>query len=318
MSNRITFSMVIAMLSTWLMFISANATAEQQIKTLITEDIVTLDDVDIQSEWRTVAIENMVLLTLPHGKVVIELAPQFSPKHVKQFVQLTKASHYNGNKFYRVIDGFVAQAGPEDGSNADRSVALLSLEGDWATEQDFTFTLVQNNDLFAEKTGFKNGFALGHNPSENKAWLTHCPGIIAMARGNEANSGSSHFYITNGQAPRYLDRIMSIFGRVIYGMNHVQSITRTAVIEGDTDIMDTEYTTILSMQMMADVPQAEQIHLQVTNTESALFANKLADRIKRDSAFFFKKPPPVLDICQTPVLTRLIKNEASTIDITKK
>ena len=310
MYNRISFSMLITLFSSWLMLISASAIAEQQTKALITDNIAT--QANVQTEWRTVAIENMVLLTLPHGKVVIELAPQFSPKHVKQFIQLTKAGHYNGNKFYRVIDGFVAQAGPEDASKADRSVPLLSLEGDWTTEQDFAFTLVQNNDLFAEKTGFKNGFALGHNPSENKAWLTHCPGIIAMARGNEANSASSHFYITNGQAPRYLDRIMSIFGRVIYGMNHVQSITRTAVIEGEDAVPDTKHTPIISMQMMADVPKAEQIHLQVTNTESALFATKLADRIKRNSAFFFKKPPPVLDICQTPVLTRLIQNKAIT------
>lgn len=312
MYNRISFSTLITLLSSWLMLISASATAEQQTKTLMTDNITT--QANVQSEWRTVAIENMVLLTLPHGKVVIELAPQFTPKHVKQFIQLTKAGHYNGNKFYRVIDGFVAQAGPEDASNADRAVPLLSLEGDWTTQQDFAFTLVQNNDLFAEKTGFKNGFALGYNPSENKAWLTHCPGIIAMARGNEANSGSSHFYITNGQAPRYLDRIMSIFGRVIYGMNHVQSITRTAVIEGEDAVPDTKHTAIISMQMMADVPKAEQILLQVTNTESALFATKLAERIKRNSAFFFKKPPPVLDICQTPVLTRLIQNKAITPD----
>lgn len=307
MNIRITFSSLITILSTWVIFISAMANAQQHTKTL--ENITTQDNVNIESEWRTVAIENMVLLTLPHGKVVIELAPQFSPKHVKQFIELTKSGHYNGNKFYRVIDGFVAQAGPEDGSNADRSVPLLSLEGDWKTEQDFNFTLVQNNDLFAEKTGFKNGFALGHNPSENKAWLTHCPGVIAMARGNEANSGSSHFYITNGQAPRYLDRIMSIFGRVIYGMNHVQSITRTAIIEGDDEVPATEHTPILSMQMMADLPKAEQIQLQVANTESAIFATKLTERIKRDNVFFFKKPPAVLDICQTPVLTRLIKNK---------
>ena len=259
------------------------------------------------NEWRTVDIENMVLLTLPHGKVVIELAPQFSPKHVSQFINLTKSEHYNGNKFYRVIDGFVAQAGPEDGSSADREVPLLALEGEWSTDKNWSFTLVQNNDLFAEQTGFKDGFAIGHNPSENKAWLTHCPGIIAMARGNEADSGSSHFYITNGQAPRYLDRIMSIFGRVIYGMKHVQAITRTATIEGETEVPSSAHTAIISMKMMTDVPVAEQIHLAVKNTESELFANKLAERIKRDNAFFFKKPPQVLDVCQTPVLTKLLK-----------
>jgi peptidylprolyl isomerase len=286
--------------------LSSMVNAEQNIQKQITTKVAAEIAKNNQDEWRTVAIENMVLLTLPHGKVVIELAPQFSPKHVEQFMRLTKNGHYDGNKFYRVIDGFVAQAGPEDGSSLDSSVPLLKLEGEWPTDKNWLFTLVQKKDLFAEKTGFKDGFAVGHNPSENKAWLTHCPGIIAMARGNDANSGSSHFYITNGQAPRYLDRIMSIFGRVVYGMNHVQAITRSATIEGEAEVTSAAYTPIVSMQMMADVPSAEQIHLAVKNTESKLFATKLAERIKRDNAFFFKKPPPVLDVCQTPVLTRLL------------
>ena len=307
MKFRSKFSTAILAFSALGLSLSTIVNAEQstQAQNLATAAQINIDN--NQAEWRTVDIKNMVLLTLPHGKVVIELAPQFSPKHVSQFISLAKSGHYNGNKFYRVIDGFVAQAGPEDGSSADREVPLLALEGEWTTDKDWSFTLVQNNDLFAEKTGFKDGFAIGHNPSENKAWLTHCPGIIAMARGNEADSGSSHFYITNGQAPRYLDRIMSIFGRVIYGMKHVQAITRTATIEGETEVASSEHTPIVSMKMMSDVPAEEQIHLAIKNTESELFANKLAERIKRDNAFFFKKPPQVLDVCQTPVLTKLIQ-----------
>ena len=75
-------------------------------------------DAHKSDEWRTLDTNKTVLLTLPQGKVVIELAPQFSPKHVEQFIKLTKSGHYDGNKFYRVIDGFVAQGGPEDGSTA--------------------------------------------------------------------------------------------------------------------------------------------------------------------------------------------------------
>jgi peptidylprolyl isomerase len=287
--------------------LSSVVNAEQSVQEQIMARVAAENALKNKDEWRAVAIENMVMMTLPYGKVVIELAPQFSPKHVEQFMRLTKAAHYDGNKFYRVIDGFVAQAGPEGGSSADRAVAELELEGEWPTDKDWSFTLVQNNDLFAEQTGFKDGFALATNTSEKRAWLTHCPGVIAMARGDDANSASSHFYITNGQAPRYLDRIMTIFGRVIYGMNHVQAITRTATIEGDTEVPKSAYTPIVAMKMMADVPKAEQMQLEVKNTESQLFANKLKERIKRENAFFFKKPPPVLDVCQTPVLTRLVK-----------
>lgn len=282
------------------------ANAEQSVQEQIMAKVAAENAIKNKDEWRKVAIENMVVMTLPHGQVVIELAPQFSPNHVEQFVRLTKEAHYDGNKFYRVIDGFVAQAGPEDGSSADRAVPLLALEGEWQTSKDWSFTLVQNKDLFAEQTGFKDGFALAYNPREQKAWLTHCPGVIAMARGNDADSASSHFYITNGQAPRYLDRIMTIFGRVIYGMNHVQAITRTATIEGEAEVPSSAHTAIVAMKMMADLPVAEQMQFEIKNTESKLFATKLEERIKRENAFFFKKPPPVLDVCQTPVITRLV------------
>ena len=300
------FSNLLLALGSLAISLSATTNAEQSVQEQIMAKVAAENAIKNKDEWRKVAIENLVVMTLPHGQVVIELAPQFSPNHVEQFMRLTKEAHYDGNKFYRVIDGFVAQAGPEDGSSTDRAVPTLALEGEWQTGKDWSFTLVQNKDLFAEQTGFKDGFALAHNPSEQKAWLTHCPGVIAMARGNDADSASSHFYITNGQAPRYLDRIMTIFGRVIYGMNHVQAITRTATIEGEAEVASSAHTPIVSMKMMTDLPKNQQIQLEVKNTESKLFATKLEERIKRENAFFFKKPPPVLDVCQTPVLTRIV------------
>jgi peptidylprolyl isomerase len=262
---------------------------------------------EADNEWRTLDANKTVLLTLPHGKVVIELAPQFSPKHVNQFIKLTKAGHYNGNKFYRVIDGFVAQGGPEEDSIADKSAPILKMEGDFTTDKNWQFTKIQDNDLFAEQTGFKDGFPLAHNPSEKMAWLTHCPGVIAMARGNEPDSATSHFYIVNGQATRYLDRIMTVFGRVVYGMNNVQAITRTSVIEGDTPVAEKDYTQMISMQIMSDVPKDQQILLEVQNTEHPAFSKMIEQRKKRENAFFYKKPPPVLDVCQTPVKTRFAK-----------
>lgn len=259
------------------------------------------------NEWRVLDPANAVLMTLPHGKVVIELAPQFAPNHVKRFKTLTQEGHYDGNKFYRVIDGFVAQGGPEDGSAKDKAVSPLKIEGEFSTDKDWTYTLVQENDMFAEQTGFKDGFALGHNPSENKAWMLHCPGIIAMARENGPDTATSHFYITNGQAPRYLDRIMTVFGRVVYGMNHVQAITRTSVTPGDVAVDKKNFTPMVSLQLMSDLPKEQQIKLEIKNTAHAKYVQKLTDRKKRDNAFFYKKPPPVLDICQTPVGVRLAK-----------
>ncbi len=268
-------------------------------------------DNSTDSAWRKLELNNTVLLTLPHGKVVIELAPQFSPKHVAQFSDLIQKGFYDSTKFYRVIDGFVAQAGPKDGSEKDKSVPILAMESQWQTDKNWSFTPVQTQDLFGQKTGFKDSFAIAYQAGEKqgtgKAWLTHCPGTLAMARGNEADSASSHFYFVIGQAPRYLDDIMTIFGRVVYGMQHVQTIQRTEVVEGDYAVDHRDFTKITTMQLMSDVPKAEQIHIEVENTESSAFTERLVKRRARDAAFFYKKPPPVLDVCQIPIRSRLVK-----------
>jgi len=265
------------------------------------------DDVTDQ-QWRALDLNNTVLLTLPHGKVVIELVPQFSPKNVEQFSSLVKKSFYDETKFYRVIDGFVAQAGPKDGSDKDKSVPMLAIEGTFATDKNWSFAQVQSNDLFAKETGFKQGFALAKNTNDS-AWLTHCPGTLALARGNEADSASSHFYFVIGQAPRYLDKIMTIVGRVVYGMEHIQAIQRTSTVEGEYAVDSREHTPIVNMKLMADVPVADRIIIEVENTESSDFAERLVKRRARDNEFFYQKPPPVLDVCQVPIRSRLIKSQ---------
>lgn len=264
-------------------------------------------DNSTSEQWRALDVNNTVLLTLPHGKVVIELAPQFSPKHVAQFSTLVKKSFYDNTKFYRVIDGFVAQAGPKDGSDKDKSVPVLAMEGQFIKAKDWAFTPVQKQDLFAPTTGFKDGFALASD-NQGSAWLTHCPGTLAMGRGNEADSASSHFYFVIGQAPRYLDKIMTIFGRVVYGMEHIQAIKRTSVIEGEYAVDSREFTAITSMQLMADIPPEQRIIIEVENTESSAFAERLIKRRARDNEFFYQKPPAVLDVCQVPVRSRLVKS----------
>ncbi len=272
------------------------------LTTMLTSTLATAQEV----KWRDVPAENMVIMSLPHGDVVFELSSDFSPEHVKQFTSLTKDGVYKENRFYRVIDGFVAQAGPSEETEKKFKINTLAIEEERSIDDKWAYTKVQDNDLFAPITGFKNGFAIGVDEQQGKAWLAHCPGILALGRGNEPDTATSHFYITNGQAPRYLDRIMSVFGRVIYGMNHVQAIQRTSVIEGEDAIPAELYTKILDMQLMSDLPAEKQWQIAVEDTESDAFIKKLDDRRKRDHAFFYKKPPPVLDVCQVPVASKLI------------
>jgi peptidylprolyl isomerase len=257
--------------------------------------------------WREVPADNIVFMEMAEGRVVIELNPAFAPKTVDQFRRLVESRFYDGLPFYRVIDGFVAQGG--DGSDLGElsNVPLIDAEFEIDWDDELPFVPVQKPDLFAAETGFIDGFAVGRDPGDGKAWLTHCPGIIAMARNEGRDSSRTDFYIVIGQAPRYLDRNMNVFGRVIDGMDAVQRIRR-----GPTDangIIDDDLarSRISSMRLLSEYPKAKRLHAYTMDTSSKPFARLLDERRVRRHAFFHNKPPKVLDVCQVPVGTRITK-----------
>ena len=60
-------------------------------------------------------LENTIYLDLKDGRVVIEMRPDLAPKHVARIKELTREGFYDGLKWHRVIDGFMAQTGDPKG-----------------------------------------------------------------------------------------------------------------------------------------------------------------------------------------------------------
>jgi peptidylprolyl isomerase len=257
--------------------------------------------------WREVDPDNLVFMELYEGQVVIELNPWFAPETVKQFRKLVQDKFYRGLSFYRVIDGFVAQGG--DGSDLGElsMLPLIDAEFEWDLLESTPFTLVQKDDLYAPETGFVNGFATAIDREEQKIWLTHCPGVLAMARNDSPDSSRTDFYIVIGQAPRYLDRNMNIFGRVIAGMDVVQKIKRGPENESGIFQNEEKSSRIRSVTLASDIPNRERLSAFVMDTNSKGFKNLLEDRRNRKQKFFHTKPPRVLDICQVPMTGRITK-----------
>ena len=50
-----------------------------------------------------------------------------------------------------------------------------------------------------------------------------------------------------------------------------------------------------------------QIIIEVEDTSSAAFAKRLVKTKLRTNEFFYNKPPPVLDVCQFALKSRLIR-----------
>jgi peptidylprolyl isomerase len=257
--------------------------------------------------WRAVDPENLVLMDLPDGRVAIELNPRFAPRTVRQFRTLVRDRFYDGLPFYRVIDGFVAQGG--DGSDLGEfsEVPLLAAEFETELDEEAPWVTVQKNDLFAEETGFIDGFAVARDARSRTAWLTHCPGTVAMARNEGPDTSRTDFYIVIGQAPRYLDRNMNVFGRVVAGMDVVQRIRRGRPADNGVIRDDAASTRIRRMTIAADLPEPERPTVLVIDTEDASFRALLDGRRDRREKFFHHKPPRVLDVCQVPMAGRLTR-----------
>ena len=180
------------------------------------------------AHWQKLKSNNLVTLQTHYGPVTIALEPDLGPQHVARFRNLIKEGFYDDRYFYRVVDGFVAQGGSNETHEVTPKTSLLKAE--FTVPFKEAAMVVEHNDPFAPATGFYHGFPVGIDKSRQEMWALHCPGTIAFARDNEKDTGSTEFYIVIGQAPRHLDRNMSVVGRVVSGMPALQKLPR-----GDND-----------------------------------------------------------------------------------
>src|SRR6185437_14069193 len=270
---------------------------------------------DDAKDWRVVDPDNLLLIGTKYGEVAVELSPKFAPRHVERMKALVRAHFFDGLNFYRVIDGFVAQggAGEDTASTANKpknpadeeAWPKLKREFERRWGKDAKFTPLGSPDLFARQTGHVDGFPVGRDPKAKTEWIIHCPGTFAFARDNDPDTATTEFYIIIGQAPRRLDRDLTAFGRVLSGMQYLQKLER-----GDPDVDSgvigdvSKRDPIVKVRLAADLPAAERPTYQVIRTDSKTFADSVEARRHPTSPFYFRKPPPILDICGVPATVK--------------
>lgn len=144
-----------------------------------------------------------VLLETSKGNIVLELYADKAPKTVDNFLAYVKSGHYNGTIFHRVINNFMIQGGGFDTSG----------------KQKETRAPVQNEA--------DNG-------------LTNEIGTVAMARTPDPHSASAQFFINlknnsflNHTAKTTQGWGYTVFGKVVEGMNVVDTIAQVKVSPGD-------------------------------------------------------------------------------------
>jgi cyclophilin family peptidyl-prolyl cis-trans isomerase len=141
--------------------------------------------------------DEVAVLETSYGRIVIEFLPKVAPKHVENFKELARDGFFDGTRFHRIV------------TDKNRRVAIQG--GDPNTINGAPATWGQGQR--GQKTV----------PAEFSK-LKHERGIISAARKpDDTNSATSQFFILVGSQTSF-DSQYSIFGRVIDGMNVVDSI----------------------------------------------------------------------------------------------
>nr|WP_319000933.1 peptidylprolyl isomerase [Clostridium estertheticum] len=151
----------------------------------------------------------LVTIVMEDGSTIkIELYPEIAPNTVRNFVSLVNSGFYNGLIFHRVIPGFMIQGGDPKGTG----------------------------------TGGP-GYAIKGEFSENNFdnTLKHGRGVISMARGTDADSAGSQFFIVVANSDNNstaLDGKYASFGKVTKGMEIVDKIVSVETGSNDKPKID--------------------------------------------------------------------------------
>jgi peptidylprolyl isomerase len=258
------------------------------------------------SDWRALDPQNTVYLELASGRVVIELMPEFAPNHVANVLALTRGRYFDGLAIVRAQDNYVVQWA--DPAPEDRKKPVGAAHRTLAAEferplRGLSITRLPDPDTYAAEVGFVEGFPVAADPASGRAWLVHCYGMVGAGRDTDVDSGGgTELYVVIGQAPRHLDRNVTLFGRVVAGMERLSTMPRGTGQLGRYEHPE-QYVPLSSMRVAADVPPAQRSNLEVLRTDTPTFLAYLEARRNRREDWF-KVPAGHVDVCNVPLPVR--------------
>lgn len=286
-------------------FLAACASAAAPAADGQTPPVRSLQEILDQSpaaDWRPVAPENTLYMELPSGRVIIELAPEYAPNHAANIRALARAHYFDGAAIVRSQDNYVVQWGRDEGDTTSFGDAQRTLQPEFdRPHAGVTLQRLQDPDSYAREVGFADGFpAAGGN---GRTWLAHCYGMVGAGRGDTADSGNgAELYVVIGQAPRHLDRNVTLVGRVLQGMELLSVMPRGTGALGFYED-PAQRTIIRSVRLASELPERERVDLETLRTDSATFRAVVESRRTRRDPWFLE-PTGHINLCNVPLPVR--------------
>ena len=170
-----------------------------------------------------------------YGDIYLELYPDIAPITVDNFLKLVDSGFYNGLTFHRIISGFMAQGGCPLGNGTGNSGQTI--RGEFSS----------------------NGV---DNP------LRHERGVLSMARSSNPDSASCQFFIMHDNKT-HLDGNYAAFGRVIAGMDTVDSICLNAHVTDSNGTVPKEDQPVITEAVRVSRAEAERAAMQEAENGAA-------------------------------------------------
>jgi peptidylprolyl isomerase len=263
------------------------------------------------SDWREPATENTLYMELEKGRVVIEMAPEFAPKHVANVKALVRENYFDGLSILRVQDNYVAQWGdpnaeknPERARKIKNAKRTLGPEFEREIDSKMEFTRLADGDLYAPEVGHWRGMPVARDPKSGKMWLAHCYGMVGAGRDVAPDSGGgAELYAVIGHAPRHLDRNVTLIGKVIQGMELLSALPRGRAAMGFYEKPE-QFVTIKSVRVAADLPAEQRTKIEVLRTDTPLFQQLVEVRRNRRDEWYVR-PAGKIEIGNVPVPVRV-------------
>jgi peptidyl-prolyl cis-trans isomerase B (cyclophilin B) len=161
------------------------------------------------------------------GVITFELYHDVAPESVRNFVYLARSGFYDGLAFHRIIHGFMIQGGCPTGTGTGGP--------GWNILGEFQANGIDNN-------------------------LPHVRGALSMAHSGAPNSGGSQFFICHGEAS-WLDGRHAVFGMVTDGLDVVDRLADTPVIDGNGTVLPEDMPVIarITIDFQGEVPEPNRL-----------------------------------------------------------
>ena len=174
-----------------------------------------------------------VELMVKGSPIVLEINGEDAPITAGNFVDLVQKGVYDGLVFHRVIKSpqpFVAQGGDPQGKDPNVPVSRLGTGGYIDESGKRRFVPLEIKLEGDDEPTYSKGLGQQSGVASPNVKLQHDRGALAMARSAQPDSASSQFYIALADL-EFLDGDYAVFGKVIEGMDVVDSIEQGDRIE---------------------------------------------------------------------------------------